>query len=142
MKTMTLLFDEGMIELRFPSQDGTEYMSFDETKGPLCEMLHVPTDTSELTIDFEKECVEFAFAGERMCEERPGVADDENRILTLLGYKTVDMTNTVGLVNAFVNGEISENLFNLLFDLEGQENEANSGIAQFLKMLEQDESDL
>ena len=79
--------------------------------------------------------------GEGMCEERPGVADDENRILTLLGYKTVDMTNTVGLVNAFVNGEISENLFNLLFDLEGQENEANSGIAQFLKMLEQDESD-
>lgn len=141
MKTMTLLFDEGMIELRFPSQNGTEYMAFDETKGPLCEMLNVPIDISELTLDFENECIEFAIAGESSCEERPGLADEESQILTLLGYETMDMTNTVGLVNAFANGEISENLFNLLFDLEGQENEANPGIAQFLKMLEQDESD-
>lgn len=138
MKTMTLFFDEGMIELRFPSQDGTEHMSFDEIKSPLCEMVGVSAEASELMLDFEDERIEFVIAGERTSKSHPGLADDESRIMALLGYEEADLSNVVGLVNAFVSGSVSEKLFNMLLGLEGEENEANPGIAQFLKEIERD----
>ena len=68
----------------------------------------------KITLDFENETVELHFDGQNGVEHFPGLKELEQPILSLLGYQKVDMRPVADAVNAYVNGQISEQEFRLL----------------------------
>ena len=62
----------------------------------------------KITLDFENETVELHFDGQNGVEHFPGLKELEQPILSLLGYQKVDMRPVADAVNAYVNGQISE----------------------------------
>lgn len=83
----------------------------------------------KLTLDFENETVELHFDGQNGVERFPGLKKLEQPILTLLGYREVDMRPVADAVDAYVNGQISEQEFRLLLgvaDLSDPSNLINS----------------
>lgn len=68
----------------------------------------------KITLDFENETVELHFGGQNGVERFPGLKNLEAPILSLLGYQSVDMRPVADAVNAYVNGQISEQEFRLL----------------------------
>lgn len=68
----------------------------------------------KLTLDFENETVELHFDGQNGTERFPGLKKLEPQILSVLGYQEVDVRPVADAVNAYVNGEISEQEFRLL----------------------------
>lgn len=68
----------------------------------------------KITLDFEAETVELHFGGQNGVERFPGLTNLESPSLSLLGYKSVDVHPEVDAVNAYVNGQVSEQEFRLL----------------------------
>ncbi len=68
----------------------------------------------KITLDFENETVELHFGGQNGVERFPGLKNLEAPILSLLGYKSVDVRPVADAVNAYVNGQVSEQEFRLL----------------------------
>lgn len=70
----------------------------------------------KLTLDFENETVELHFDGQNGVERFPGLKKMEQPVLTLLGYREVDVRPVADAVNAYVSGQISEQEFLLLLE--------------------------
>lgn len=79
----------------------------------------------KLTLDFENETVELHFDGQNGIERFPGLKKLEQPILTLLGYREVDMRPVADAVDAYVNGQISEQEFRLLLGVTELSDPAN-----------------
>lgn len=83
---------------------------------------------TELLIDFD-EGISVPDLGIRDIPQRA------DAVLSAAGYSWVDMSNTVGLIDAYINGQIPSSLFDKLFELERNSGGPDSDITQFLKML-------
>lgn len=136
MKILTMWFDKGSLEFNYPTQIGTESYDFTELKRGACEMFGAPLSSSMLELDFERESVKYQDGNTVTTELRPGLKAKEEKVMSFLGYVDVDMHNTIGLVEALFNGEMSETLFKLLMNIEGMSNDPNQGIKELLKGLE------
>ena len=79
----------------------------------------------KLTLDFENETVELHCDGQNGIERFPGLKKLEQPILTLLGYREVDMRPVADAVDAYVNGQISEQEFRLLLGVTELSDPAN-----------------
>lgn len=99
-------------------------------------MFGAPLSSSMLELDFERESVKYQDGNAVTTELRPGLKAEEEKVMSFLGYVDVDMRNTIGLVEALFNGEMSETLFKLLMNIEGMSNDPNRGIKELLKGLE------
>lgn len=137
MKLLTMWFDKGSLEFNYPTQIGTESYDFAELKQGVCEMFSAPLSSSMLELDFERESVKYQDGNIIITELRPGLKAEEEKVLSFLGYADVDMDNTIGLVEALLNGEMSKTLFQLLMNIEGMSDDPNQGIKELLKGLEE-----
>jgi len=72
----------------------------------------------KVTLDFENDIVEWDADNYKGTESCPGLRDRKDDILAAMGYKTWDMSNVVNAANSFINGEISADKMNDIFDTE------------------------
>ena len=56
-----------------------------------------------------------------------------------IGFVEADMSNVWKMLNAYINGQIPESLFQRMLTAEGEQNEADPAIKAFLDLLPHDD---
>lgn len=135
MKRVKLLFSEGKIELHMEEQNGTEWIDYSELKNKVCAYFNLPTDISVLELDFEAEELYYELEETGTKTVMQGLANREREVFQMLGYEYADMSNVADIVDAFTAGQISEQSFHTLLEIEGLQNDENPAIAAFLELL-------
>lgn len=136
MKKIIFDFIDNEITLNWSGQNGTESApDLPECRAGIFRALGLPDmEIPSLMIDFEAGLTDPAF-------DIQDLAERETAVLQAAGYKDVDFTNVAGAVNALINGQIPQSLFNHILDLEAKTNEADPDVKAFLQMLRPDDED-
>lgn len=128
MNRMELDFQQETVFFDRDTQKGTEHSpDLVSKRDALLTMLGISRlHPVKVSFDFEAKAVSLQYS-------IPEV--DEKEIYKLIDYSEVDMSNVCDIVNAYVNGQIPEMLFEKMMTAEGEQNEADPAIRRFLDML-------
>lgn len=75
----------------------------------------------KVTLDFENGLIIWDCASQQGTEHCPDLAARKPAILAAMGYEAIDFTSALNTINAFVNGEISEEEFEAALEQETAE---------------------
>lgn len=134
MDQIRLFPEEEKIRIDNPNQHGIEsYPGLKEKALELLDLLAAAQNLpQEIAVDFETNTVTVTYS----------IKDLEKKsLLKAVGYEEADMSNVVDLVNAYINGQISETHFSQMLDMEGASNEPDQAVKEFLKRLKEQEDD-
>lgn len=128
-------FDLGreMVTFDRPGQKGTESYPGLKEKGSAILQLIEPDSRQPIGMEFDLESKTVSI--QYSIDDIP-----EDDLFTTMGYAKADMANVANIVNAFINGMVSEDLFNKLLDAEGEQDESSPEVKEFLKTLGFDEN--
>ena len=74
----------------------------------------------KVTLDFENGIIEWDTDGQKGTEHCADLAERKGAILAAMGYQMVDLSDAIGAINAYVNGEISEEELAQRLEEEGE----------------------
>ncbi len=120
MKRVKLLFSEGKIELHMEEQNGTEWIDYHTWRN---------------TPAFSRGECQYELEETETKTVMQGLANREREVFQMLGYEYADMGNVADIVDAFTTGQISEQSFHTLLEIEGLQNDKNPAIVAFLELL-------
>lgn len=134
MDQIKLFPEEEKIRIDNPNQHGIEsYPGLKEKARELLELLAAAQNLpQEISVDFETNTATVTYSIKAL---------EKKSLLRAVGYEEADMSNVVDLVNAYINGQISETHFSQMLDMEGANNEPDPAIKEFLRRLKEQEDD-